>query len=62
MARPKSTATKFSITLPQGADALLGQLAKRKVYGETKSEVARHLLIAALDALVASKRLDEPSD
>lgn len=60
MARPKSTASKFSITLPAGADALLEQLAKRKLYGENKSEVARHLLIAALDALVQNNRLDEP--
>lgn len=62
MARPKSTAAKFSITLPHGADALLEKLAKRRLYGESKSEVARHLLIAALDALVDKKRLDEPED
>jgi Arc/MetJ-type ribon-helix-helix transcriptional regulator len=60
MSRPKSSAHKFSITLPQGADALLAELVRRKLYGESHSEVARYLIISAMDELVQKGRLKEP--
>jgi Arc/MetJ-type ribon-helix-helix transcriptional regulator len=59
MPRPKSSAHKFSITLPMGADDLLAELVKRKLYGESHSEVARYLIISALDELVQKGRLKE---
>ena len=43
-----------------GADDLLAELVKRKLYGESHSEVARYLIISALDDLVQKGRLKEP--
>lgn len=60
MSRPKTNSHKFSITLPKGADALLGDLVRRKLFGESHSEVARYLIINALDELIQKGRLKEP--
>jgi len=61
MARPKTNSKKVPVTLPMGALALLDQLVARKFYGESRSEVARHLIITALDDLIEKDRLKEPS-
>lgn len=51
---------KIFVTLPQGARALFDQLVKRRLYGDKNADVARHLIIRALDDLVEKKRLIEP--
>jgi len=60
MARPKTDAKRVAVTLPSGALAALDQLVARKLYGESRSEVACHLIITALDALIEKKRMKEP--
>jgi hypothetical protein len=60
MARPKTSSKKLSVTLPMDALATLDQLVARKFYGESRSEIARFLLIKALDT-VEERRLKEPS-
>jgi metal-responsive CopG/Arc/MetJ family transcriptional regulator len=62
VARPKTNSKKIGITLPAGALALLDQLVDRKLYGESRSEIARHLIISALDELVEKRRLTEPPE
>jgi hypothetical protein len=60
MARPKTSSKKVSVTLPMDALTTLDRLVVRKFYGESRSEIARFLLIKALDA-VEERRLKEPS-
>jgi metal-responsive CopG/Arc/MetJ family transcriptional regulator len=60
MARPKTSSKKVPVTLPMDALATLDKLVVRKFYGESRSEIARFLLIRALDA-VEDRRLKEPS-
>ena len=60
MARPKTSSKKVPVTLPMAALATLDRLVARKFYGESRSEIARFLLIRALDA-VEDRRLKEPS-
>jgi metal-responsive CopG/Arc/MetJ family transcriptional regulator len=60
MARPKTSSKKVPVTLPMAALATLDRLVVRKFYGESRSEIARFLLIRALDA-VEDRRLKEPS-
>lgn len=60
MARPSTDSKKVPITLPQNALVLLDQLVARRLYGETRSEVARHLIVTALAAMVDKGRLVEP--
>lgn len=59
MPRPRTTSERVQVTLPKGALALLDQLVSRGLYGESRSEVARHLIIAAIDDLVGKGRLVE---
>jgi len=59
MARPKTSSKKVPVTLPMAALATLDRLVVRKFYGESRSEIARFLLIRALDA-VEDRRLKEP--
>ena len=59
MPRPKAQTTKVSVTLPKGALGLLDKLVMRKLYGESRSEIARHIIVAGLDTLVEKGRLDE---
>jgi hypothetical protein len=47
------------VTLSQGALALVDELVARKLYGESRAEVARHLVVTSLDALVEKGRLDD---
>ncbi len=58
MARPKTSSKKVSVTLPIGALTSLDQLVAGKFYGESRSEIARYLLIKALD-VVEERRLKE---
>jgi metal-responsive CopG/Arc/MetJ family transcriptional regulator len=60
MARPKTSSKKVHVTLPMAALLTLDRLVARKFYGESRSEIARYLLINALDA-VEERRLIEPS-
>jgi metal-responsive CopG/Arc/MetJ family transcriptional regulator len=60
MARPKTSSKKVPITLPMNALATLDQLVAGKFYGESRSEIARYLLVKALDA-VDERRLKGPS-
>jgi len=60
MARPKTSSKKVPVTLPMAALATLDRLVARKFYGESRSEIARFVLIKALDA-VEERRLKEPS-
>ena len=59
VARPKTSSKKVPVTLPMAALATLDRLVVRKFYGESRSEIARYLLIKALDA-VDERRLAEP--
>ena len=59
MARPRTSSKKVPVTLPEGAQRLLAMLVERKLYGESQSEVARYLIISALDELVKNKRLPD---
>jgi hypothetical protein len=55
---PKSN--KVFVNLPPGARALFDQLVERKFYGDKNGEVAKYLIVSALDALVEKGRLIEP--
>ena len=59
MPRPKSQTSRIPVTLSQGALALVDELVARKLYGESRAEVARHLVVTSLDALVEKGRLDD---
>ena len=59
MGRPKTNSKKVAVTLPGGALASLDRLVVRKFYGESRSEVACHLLLNALDHLIEIGRLEE---
>ena len=59
MARPKTSSKKVPVTLPMAALETLDRLVTGKFYGESRSEIARYLLIKALDA-VEERRLAEP--
>ncbi len=50
---------RIYVTLPAGARRLFDQLVARKFYGDKHAEVARHLIIVALDELVEKGRLSE---
>jgi hypothetical protein len=54
---PKKNSRQIFVTLPDGARALFNQLVARKLYGEEKSAVARHLIMIGLDRLVEQNRL-----
>jgi hypothetical protein len=51
--------SRIYVTLPAGARRLFDQLVARKLYGDKDAEVARHLIIVALDELVQRGRLTE---
>jgi hypothetical protein len=51
--------SRIYVTLPAGARRLFDQLVNRKLYGDKDAEVARHLIIVALDELVEKGRLTE---
>lgn len=55
---PKTT-EKIGVTLPIGSLSLLDQLVAKKALGESRAEIAKHLLIAALDAMVERKRIKD---
>lgn len=59
MARPKTNSKKVPVTLPSSALATLDSLVGRKFHGESRSEVACHLLITALDDLIEKGRVKE---
>ena len=59
MSTSKKTTHRVTVTLPQGAVSLLDQLVDRKLFGESRSEVASYFIINALDKLVESKRINE---
>jgi hypothetical protein len=61
MARPKTDSKKVAVTLPRGALRALDQLVSRKLYGESRSEVACYLIVTAIDALIEKRRLKDPS-
>lgn len=53
---------RIYVTLPAGARRLFDQLVARQLYGDKHAEVARHLIIVALDDMVTKGRLTEPDD
>lgn len=55
----KSEPSRIYVTLPAGARRLFDQLVARRLYGDKDAEVARHLIIVALDELVEKGRLSE---
>jgi hypothetical protein len=59
MARTKTNTKRVPVTLPSGSLFLLDQLVGKKTLGETRAQVAAHLLIATLDALVERKRIHD---
>lgn len=59
MARTKTNSKKVNVTLPSGSLFLLDQIVSKKTLGETRAEVARHLLIVTLDAMVERKRIED---
>lgn len=59
MARPPTSSKKVNVTLPSGSLFLLDQLVSKRALGETRAEVARHILIVALDAMVERKRIED---
>lgn len=59
MARTRTYAGKVNVPLPSGALLLLDRLVGKKTLGETREEVARHLLIATLDSMVERKRIED---
>ena len=62
VARPKTSSKKVPVTLPMAALTTLDRLVARKFYGESRSEIARYLLIKALDAVEERRLAEPPSD
>jgi hypothetical protein len=60
MSESEKSSKKLYVTLPGGARALLDDLVSSKFYGETRTEVARHLIIVGLEALIRRGRLKDP--
>ncbi|HEX8165909.1 MAG TPA: ribbon-helix-helix domain-containing protein [Beijerinckiaceae bacterium] len=52
--------TQFSITLPDEIVAVLQQLVATKLYGNTRAEVARTLILNRLEQLAAQKLIKLP--
>lgn len=62
MPRPPVTSERVYVTLPPGSLYLLDQLVTKATIGETRAEVAKHLLMISLDALVERGRIKDVGD
>jgi Arc/MetJ-type ribon-helix-helix transcriptional regulator len=62
MPRPKTSSKKVPVTLPRAALATLDRLVVGKFYGESRSEIARYLLVKALDAVEERRLMGETTD